>query len=82
MAKDFDENKYFNRLLAKACKGTSITPRELLRELIGIGYQNVSDIDFSLEDLKEIVADLVDSKDNAAIYNIPSSSRKVTEVNE
>ena len=63
MASDFDNKKYFHSLLEKACKGTPIISKELLRELITSGYKNIYDSDLSVDDLKMIVADLIDSKE-------------------
>lgn len=75
MVKDFDDKKQFHKLLEKACKGTSVTSKELLRELVNAGYRNLDDIDLALEDLKMIVSDLVDSKEISALHSHPAGTR-------
>jgi len=50
---------------------------------VASGYKKkIFEIDLTLEDMKTIVADLVDSKENAALYSHQNSTRTVTEVNE
>jgi hypothetical protein len=78
MAKDFDEKKYFHTLLEKACKGTNVTAKDLLRELVNSGYKNIYSGDLSLEDLKMIVADLVDSKEISEMYSHKSGKKSAT----
>lgn len=83
MAKDFDDKKYFHNLLEKACKGTIVTPKELLRELVNSGYKNLYAGDLSLDELKMIVADLIDSKEIAEIYSNKSGKKTaIAEIEE
>ena len=74
--------KQFHKLLEKACKGTSITPRELLRELVNSGYKNLYDLDLSLDDLKMIVSDLEDSKETSVLYSYRSGAKTEMNVND
>lgn len=78
MAKNFDDKKYFNSLLEKACRGTSITPKELLRELVTSGYKDIYSSDLRIEDLKMIIADLVDSKEISDMYRQKSGKKMAT----
>ncbi len=72
----------FHKLLEKACKGTSITPRELIRELVYSGYKNLYDLDLTLDDLKMIVSDLEDSKETSVLYSYRSGTRTEMDVND
>lgn len=83
MAKDFDNKKHFQTMLEKACKGTIVTPRELLRELVISGYKNLYSGDLSLEEVKMIVVDLVDSKEISGASSLKNEKKTaVTEIEE
>lgn len=69
MAKKFDNKQYFQTQLEKACKGTVITPRELLRELINSGYKNLYSGGILYDELEVTVADLIDSKEVTGANN-------------
>lgn len=62
---DIKKNKKsaFNRLIEDACKGTDVSTRELHRELVNFGYSSFKDLNLSLDDLKDIVTDISESKE-------------------
>lgn len=82
MAKDTDERLQYQKLLETACKGTPVTPKELLRELVYTGYKKYYDIDLGLDDLKSIVADLVDSKEIAELANRNNGAKPEMEITD
>ena len=65
----------FQRFLQAACKGTTVTPRELVVALTIDDIRRIKSGDLIIDDVREIVKDLADSKDNAAIYKIPISKK-------
>ena len=69
MIEDFDSKKYFQKQLENACKGTPVTPRELLRELLNSGYKNLYSGELSTDELEMTVADLVESKEISGATN-------------
>ncbi len=82
MSIKFSNYKSFNKLIGKACKGTTVTTKELLRELVDNGYQNFKELDLTLEDLKMIVSDIADSKEISALYTHTTSTRSEVEVQD
>lgn len=82
MSIKYPTNKSFNRLLEIACKGTTVSTKELLRELVNYGYQNFKDLDLTLEDLKMIVSDIADSKEISALYTHASGTRSEVETQD
>jgi len=60
----------FQLLLLAACEGTSVTTRELVKELSSEEITLIKSGEISLDDIKEIVNDLADSKDNEPLYKV------------
>lgn len=56
--------------LKSACKGTSVTTRELLKELTSEDLVEIKTGEMTVDDLKNVVLDLADNKDNAKLYRI------------
>lgn len=79
MSIKYPNNKSFNKLIGKACKGTTVSTKELLRELVYIGYKNFKELDLTLEDLKIIVSDIADSKEISASHTHVSGTRAEVE---
>ena len=73
------QSNEFQSLLLAACKGTSITTRELVKELSFEEITLIKSGDISLEEIKEIVIDLADTKDNEQLYKV-SLGKKSTDV--
>ena len=61
----------FQLLLLAACEGTSVTTRELIKELSSEEVTLIKSGDITLNEIKEIVLDLADSKDNEPLYKVP-----------
>jgi len=80
MSKDLDDKKRINRLLERACKGTSVTSKELLRELVTSGNMNLYEIGLNLDDLKSIVADLAESKEISELTSKTSKAKTKFEI--
>ena len=60
----------FRKLIEKACKGTTVSPREVHQEIFNCGYKNFMELGLTLEELKTIVSDIAESK---AVRGIPDS---------
>ena len=54
--------------LAKACEGTSVSTKELLRELSAEDVTSILEEDFLMDDLRTLALELADDKDNQMIY--------------
>lgn len=61
----------FQSLLLAACEGTSVTTRELVKELSSEEITLIKSGDITLDEIKEIVLDLADSKNNEPLYKVP-----------
>jgi hypothetical protein len=61
---------FLQTILETACKGTSITARELIKELTAADLAEIMSGDMTAADLKSLVLDLADDKDNAQLYRI------------
>ncbi len=70
----------FQRLLQRACKGTSVTTRDLVRELTLNDIASIKTGEIGLDYIKEIVSDLADSKDNESLYKVPIGKRDTQEM--
>ena len=57
-----------------ACIGTLISPKELLRQLTASEVTSIMEGELTVEDLRTIVQELVEDKENALIYRVPSKS--------
>ena len=57
-------------ILETACKGTSITTRELIKELTADDLADIKNGDLPVEDINSLVLELADNKDNIALYRI------------
>tara|TARA_R110002096_G_scaffold78934_11_gene185512 strand:+ start:1227 stop:1478 length:252 start_codon:yes stop_codon:yes gene_type:complete len=56
--------------LETACKGTSVTTRELVKELTVDEIAEIKSGDITAADLVNLVLELADNKDNATLYRI------------
>ena len=65
----------FQLLLLAACDGTSVTTRELVKEFSLEEIALIKSGDITLDEIKEIVLDLADSKDNEPLYKIPTKKQ-------
>ena len=50
------------KILAKACAGTIVTTKELVKELSREDFVNIKEGEMTVDDLRQIVLDLVESK--------------------
>ena len=57
-------------ILEAACKGTSVTTRELLKELTTDDLADIRYGDMTISDLMNLVLELADNKDNIKLYRI------------
>lgn len=57
-------------ILETACKGTSVTTRELLKELTTDDLADIRNGDMTFEDIVSLVMDLADNKDNITLYRV------------
>ncbi len=57
-------------ILEAACKGTSITTRELIKELTIDDLADIKSGDMSAADLMSLVLELADNKDNEVLYRV------------
>ena len=73
------QSNEFQSLLLLACEGTSVTTRELIKALSIEEITLLKCGDISLDEIKEIVHDLADSKDNELLYKVPLKKRDTDE---
>ena len=59
---------HHTELLRKACDGTPMTVKELISGLTPVQLNSLRQGELDLEDLKSIVSDLLDEKDNFSLY--------------
>lgn len=57
-------------VLETACKGTSVTPRDLVKELSIDDLADIKNGDMTATDLVNLVTELADNIDNAKIYRV------------
>ena len=57
-------------ILETACKGTSVTTRELFKELTIDDLAEIKNGDMTATDLANLVLELADNKDNIKLYRI------------
>lgn len=62
--------------LEAACKGTSVTTRELIKELTIDDIADIKSGDLTTADLVNIVLDMADDKDNAKLYRVKVKSNE------
>ena len=65
----------FQSLLLAACQGTSVTTRELIKVLSLEEIALIKSGDINPDEIKEVVLDLADSKDNEPLYKVPMRKR-------
>jgi exopolyphosphatase/pppGpp-phosphohydrolase len=70
MAKEKTTKSPFQKTLEKACAGTSVTTRELVAALNTYDLAAIREGDMDAKDLKSLVMDIADSKDNASRYRV------------
>lgn len=58
------------KVLRTACKGTSVTIRELFMELTQQDLADIKNGDLLAADLRNLVMDMADSKDNVFLYRV------------
>ena len=56
--------------LEVACKGTTVTPRELIKELSKDELLEIKSGDLTVADLRNLVTEMADDKDNIEQYRI------------
>ncbi len=69
----------FQSQLQAACEGTSVSTRELVKELSVEEIALIKSGDISLEEIKETVRDLADTKDNEQLYKVSTRKRAADE---
>ena len=81
MSYAINNKKTFNKILKEACKGTSVSPKEVIQDLIRGGAIDLFYLDLSKEDVQLIVADLVESKEisSSPFYSNTVSTRRDSE---
>ncbi len=57
-------------ILETACKGTSVTTRELLKELTIDDLADIRNGDMTTDDIVSLVLELADNKDNIKLYRV------------
>jgi hypothetical protein len=57
-------------ILKTACKGTSVTTRELLKELTTDDLADIRNGDMTTDDIVSLVLELADNKDNIKLYRV------------
>ena len=70
----------FQKLLQTACKGTSVTTRDLAKELTLNDIASIKAGEIGLDYIREIVSDLADSIDNESLYKVPIGKRDTQEM--
>lgn len=70
MTKEKTRKSIFQKTLEKACSGTSVTTRELIAALNSYDLAAIREGEMDAEDLKTLVLDIADSKDNASRYRV------------
>ena len=73
------QSNEFQSFLIAACEGTSVTTRELVKELSLEDIALIKSGDISLDEIKEIVLDLADAKDNELLYKVTIRKKGITE---
>ncbi len=69
-------NSLVNQVLNQACEGTSISFRELYAALSRDEISGIKDGVIGVEDIREIVLELDDSKSNEERYKMPISKNQ------
>ncbi len=82
MTKSVNAKKKFQKMLEKACKNSAVTPKELLRELVSSGYNNIYECEFGIDELKYIIDDLEDAKEIAEFHSHKSSKNQNYEASD
>ena len=67
------ENSLVNQVLRLASEGTSVSFRELYSALSRDEIDGIKNGDINLEDIKDIVDEIADSKSNEERYKMPIS---------
>lgn len=70
MNKDNTSKNPLQKILEKACKGTAVTTRELITALSAYDLAAIREGEITAEDLKTIVSDIADDKENADRYRV------------
>ncbi len=81
MSSENNKQSLLQRILEKACKGTSVTTRELFVELTQDDLASVKNGELTAEDLRLLVLDLADSKENAQLYRVKGKDFEPLESN-
>lgn len=74
MKKESNTSNVFQAIVQKACEGTSITTKELIKTLDWEDIARIKEGELTVEDLRLTVLELADSKDMAAVYTTAPSS--------
>ena len=70
MTSESHELSQLQIMLKQACAGTSVSTRELVKEL---SFSNLTDLregELTVDDLREIVLDLASGKDDSILFEI------------
>jgi hypothetical protein len=67
---DKTKTSVLQSILETACKGTSVTTRELIKELTIDDLADIKSGDMSAADLTSLVLELADNKDNEVLYRV------------
>ena len=79
MTKGTPAKSRFQKTLEQACQGTSVTTKELIAELTKYDLEAIREGEMTADDLKPLVFDIADGKDNANIYRVEQKSSNVLE---
>ena len=77
-----NQNSDLNQILKSACDGSEITFRELFTVLSPEDIQAIKTGEIGLEDLKDIVKELLDSKENIGSYKVITGSTESQDSNQ
>ena len=61
---------FLQAILETSCKGTSVTTRELIKELTIDDLADIKNGDMTATDLTNLVVELADYKDNIKLYRV------------
>lgn len=79
MSKENSAKNILQKTLTEACQGTSVTTRELIAELSKYDLTAIREGEMTADDLKPLVLDIADGKDNVNVYRVEQKNSGVAD---
>jgi hypothetical protein len=74
-------NSLLHKVITRACKGTTISFREIFSTLSVHEIDAIKAGEIGVQDLKDLIDELVDSKSNIERYTIPIRKNQPQDIN-